>query len=194
MNEILTWVAESLPRAIAVGGITAVALLAGAWLCSIVWAWSDLQSRDASPLASVALLLPVILLGALAIPLYLAARPLRREADARATSRYLDVLVQRIAERGRCACGTAARPDWIYCPTCTLAIQAVCADCGAAGPLGWQACAYCGSDEGRPVPMVPAETPVSLPAPATPEPAWAPTPVAATTPSAAGHPVAARAN
>ena len=125
------------------------------WLVSAYWAYRDMQSRNANPiapyLAAALIILFTPLLFPFAILLYKILRPAETVAEASERALAEEAMMVEIESQPHCAnCARQVHGDWIICPTCRNRLRRVCPNCNKLVELDWSLCAWCGKDFERP--------------------------------------------
>ncbi len=166
------------------------------WLASAYWAYRDLQSRTANPiapyLAAVFIILFTPFLFVFGILLYRLIRPHETVEEANEGALAQEAMLREMQTQHCQTCGRRVEADWLICPYCRGRLRTLCPACNRIYELDWQVCAWCGIDPralGMPVTMptavpagpepipVPASMarPMSAPFPGVPE--WESAPV-----------------
>jgi RNA polymerase subunit RPABC4/transcription elongation factor Spt4 len=146
------------------------------WLASAYWAYRDLQSRTANPiapyLAAVFLILFTPFLFVFGILLYKLIRPHETVEEANERALAQEAMLREMQTQHCQTCGRRVEADWLICPYCRGRLRTLCPACSRIYELDWQVCSWCGIDPralGLPVALptaVPAgPEPVSVPAP-----------------------------
>jgi RNA polymerase subunit RPABC4/transcription elongation factor Spt4 len=172
------------------------------WLASAYWAYRDLQSRTANPiapyLAAVFIILFTPFLFVFGIMLYRLIRPHDTVEEANERALAQEAMIREMQTQHCQTCARRVEADWLVCPYCSGRLRALCPACTRIYELDWQVCAWCGIDPralGLPV-VLPTAVPEWESASAGPalQPAAAAAPdtvaVAVATTDAAGEPVA----
>jgi hypothetical protein len=145
------------------------------WLASAYWAYRDLQSRTANPiapyLAAVFIILFTPFLFVFGILLYRLIRPHETVEEANERALAQEAMLREMQTQHCQTCGRRVEADWLICPYCRGRLRTLCPACSRIYELDWQVCAWCGIDPralGLPVAMpteVPAgPEPVQVPA------------------------------
>ncbi len=121
------------------------------WLASAYWAYRDLQSRTANPIAPYLAAVVIILFTPLLFPfgllLYRLVRPGETVAEANERSIAEEAMLHEIEAQPHCAnCGRRVEADWLVCPTCRNQLRRICPACSRRVDLDWVVCAWCGAD------------------------------------------------
>jgi RNA polymerase subunit RPABC4/transcription elongation factor Spt4 len=146
------------------------------WLASAYWAYRDLQSRTANPiapyLAAVFIILFTPFLFVFGILLYRLIRPQETVEEANERALAQEAMLREMQTQHCQTCGRRVEADWLVCPYCSGRLRTLCPVCNRIYELDWQVCAWCGVDPralGVPVALptaVPAgPVPDSIPAP-----------------------------
>lgn len=146
------------------------------WLASAYWAYRDLQSRTANPiapyLAAVFIILFTPFLFVFGILLYRLIRPHETVEEANERALAQEAMLREMQTQHCQTCGRRVEADWLICPYCRGRLRTLCPACSRIYELDWQVCAWCGIDPralGLPVTMptvVPAgPEPIPVPAP-----------------------------
>ena len=146
------------------------------WLAAAYWAYRDLQSRTANPVAPYLAAALIILFTPLLFPfgvlLYRILRPSETVAEANERALAEEAMLVEVESQPHCAnCGRQVHGDWIICPTCRNRLRRVCPNCSRLVELDWSLCAWCGKDFERPELIREVAAPAPRGALAPPDPA-----------------------
>jgi hypothetical protein len=130
----------------------AAAYLVILWLAAALWVFVDMRRRTGSPILSYAAAAVVVLaspvLFAFAVFVHRVIRPSSTVADRR-MAELRDAALGAEVDVARCpGCRMVVDEDWLVCPNCRQSLGHRCEQCGRAGGLDWDACAWCGSPLG----------------------------------------------
>jgi len=146
------------------------------WLASAYWAYRDLQSRTANPiapyLAAVFIILFTPFLFVFGIMLYRLIRPQDTVEEANERALAQEAMIREMQTQHCQTCARRVEADWLVCPYCSGRLRALCPACTRIYELDWQVCAWCGIDPralGLPVVL-----PTAVPAGSVPDSAPAP--------------------
>jgi RNA polymerase subunit RPABC4/transcription elongation factor Spt4 len=125
------------------------------WAATAYWAYRDLQTRTANPIAPYLAAALIILFTPLLFPfgviIYRIVRPSETVAEANERQLAEEAMMVEIEAQPHCAnCGRQVHEDWIICPTCRNRLRRVCPNCSRLVELDWSLCAWCGKDFERP--------------------------------------------
>ena len=125
------------------------------WLAAAYWAYRDLQTRTANPIAPYLAAAMIILFTPLFFPfgvlLYRIMRPSETVAEANERALAEEAMLVEVESQPHCAnCARRVHADWIICPTCRNRLRRVCPNCSRLVELDWSLCAWCGKDFERP--------------------------------------------
>ncbi len=130
------------------------------WLASAYWAYRDLQSRTANPiapyLAAVFIILFTPFLFVFGILLYRLIRPHETVEEANERALAQEAMLREMQTQHCQTCGRRVEADWLICPYCRGRLRTLCPACSRIYELDWQVCAWCGIDPralGLPVTM-----------------------------------------
>ena len=143
------------------------------WLAAAYWAYRDLQTRTANPIAPYLAAALIILFTPVLFPfgliLYRILRPSETVAEANERALAEEAMLVEVEAQPHCAnCARRVHADWIICPTCRNRLRRVCPNCSRLVELDWSLCAWCGKDFERPEVLREVLAPApraSLPAP-----------------------------
>jgi hypothetical protein len=126
------------------------------WLACAYWAYRDLQSRTANPiapyLAAVVIVLFTPILFPLGILLYRLVRPGETVAEANERAIAEEAMLREIEAQPHCAnCDRRVEAQWLICPTCRNQLRRMCPACNRHVELDWVVCAWCGAELSLPV-------------------------------------------
>ena len=121
------------------------------WLACAYWAYRDLQSRTANPIAPYLAAVVIILFTPILFPfgllLYRLVRPGETVAEANERALAEEAMLREIEAQPHCAnCDRRVEADWLVCPTCRNQLRRVCPSCSRRVELDWTVCAWCGAD------------------------------------------------
>ncbi|MGI8704094.1 MAG: zinc ribbon domain-containing protein [Candidatus Limnocylindrales bacterium] len=121
------------------------------WLAAAYWAYRDLQTRTANPIAPYLAAALIILFTPLLFPfwvlLYRILRPGETVAEANERALAEEAMLVEVESQPHCAnCARRVHGDWIICPTCRNRLRRVCPNCSRLVELDWTLCAWCGKD------------------------------------------------
>ncbi len=121
------------------------------WLACAYWAYRDLQSRTANPIAPYLAAVVIILFTPILFPfgllLYRLVRPGETVAEANERAIAEEAMLREIEAQPHCAnCDRRVEADWLVCPTCRNQLRRVCPACSRRVELDWAVCAWCGTD------------------------------------------------
>ncbi len=121
------------------------------WLACAYWAYRDLQSRTANPIAPYLAAVLVILFTPVLFPfgllLYRLMRPGDTVAEANERAIAEEAMLREIESQPHCAnCDRRVEGDWLICPTCRNQLRRVCPSCNHRVELDWLVCAWCGNE------------------------------------------------
>ena len=138
------------------------------WLACAYWAYRDLQSRTANPIAPYLAAVVIILFTPILFPfgllLYRLVRPGETVAEANERALAEEAMLREIETLPHCAnCDRRVEADWLVCPTCRNQLRRVCPSCTRRVELDWVVCAWCGADLLPPVAGAGAARPTSPP-------------------------------
>ena len=146
------------------------------WLASAYWAYRDLQSRTANPiapyLAAVFIILFTPFLFVFGVVLYRLIRPHETVEEANEQALAQEAMIREMQTQHCQTCARRVEADWLVCPYCSGRLRALCPACSRIYELDWQVCAWCGIDPrslGQPVVL-----PTAVPAGSVPDSAPAP--------------------
>lgn len=125
------------------------------WLAAAYWAYRDLQTRTANPIAPYLAAAMIILFTPIFFPfgiiLYRIIRPSETVAEANERALAEEAMLVEVESQPHCAnCARRVHADWIICPTCRNRLRRVCPNCSRLVELDWSLCAWCGKDFERP--------------------------------------------
>jgi hypothetical protein len=125
------------------------------WLAAAYWAYRDLQTRTANPIAPYLAAALIILFTPILFPfgiiLYRILRPSETVAEANERALAEEAMLVEVEAQPHCAnCARRVHNDWIICPTCRNRLRRVCPNCSRLVELDWSLCAWCGKDFERP--------------------------------------------
>jgi RNA polymerase subunit RPABC4/transcription elongation factor Spt4 len=125
------------------------------WAATAYWAYRDLQTRTANPIAPYLAAALIILCTPALFPfgviIYRIVRPSVTVAESNERSLAEEAMMVEIEAQPHCAnCGRQVHEDWIICPTCRNRLRRVCPNCSRLVELDWSLCAWCGKDFERP--------------------------------------------
>jgi RNA polymerase subunit RPABC4/transcription elongation factor Spt4 len=125
------------------------------WLAAAYWAYRDLQTRTANPIAPYLAAALIILFTPILFPfgiiLYRILRPSETVAEANERALAEEAMLVEVESQPHCAnCARRVHTDWIICPTCRNRLRRVCPNCSRLVELDWSLCAWCGKDFERP--------------------------------------------
>lgn len=136
------------------------------WLASAYWAYRDLQSRTANPiapyLAAVFIILFTPFLFVFGVLLYRLIRPQDTVEEANERALAQEAMLREMQTQHCQTCGRRVEPDWLICPYCRGRLRTLCPACDRVYELDWAVCAWCGIDPralGRPAVVGPAAQP-----------------------------------
>jgi len=130
------------PFALAHDGVALA--LAGMWVGSALWVYTDAVGRFDPPRCAPKLFAAAIALPFVAPLLYACVRPAERPAERRARELSRRVLEEELTAGERCLdCRTPVRTNFLRCPTCASELRRACSGCGTALRLHWSACPHC---------------------------------------------------
>ncbi|HET7676881.1 MAG TPA: zinc ribbon domain-containing protein [Candidatus Limnocylindrales bacterium] len=121
------------------------------WLAAAYWAYRDLQSRTANPVAPYLAAALIIVFTPAFFPfgllLYRIIRPPETVAEAGERALAEEAMLVEVEAQPHCAnCGRRVHVDWIICPTCRNRLRRVCPNCSRLVEFDWSLCAWCGKD------------------------------------------------
>ena len=121
------------------------------WLAAAYWAYRDLQSRTANPVAPYLAAALIILFTPVLFPfgllLYRILRPSETVAEGNERALAEEAMLVEVESQPHCAnCGRQVHTDWIICPSCRNRLRRVCPNCSRLVELDWSLCAWCGKD------------------------------------------------
>jgi hypothetical protein len=125
------------------------------WLAAAYWAYRDLQTRTANPIAPYLAAALIILFTPILFPfgivLYRILRPSETVAEANERALAEEAMLVEVESQPHCAnCARRVHTEWIICPTCRNRLRRVCPNCSRLVELDWSLCAWCGKDFERP--------------------------------------------
>ena len=125
------------------------------WLAAAYWAYRDLQTRTANPIAPYLAAALIILFTPVLFPfglvLYRIRRPSETVAETNERALAEEAMLVEVEAQPHCAnCARRVHTDWIICPTCRNRLRRVCPNCSRLVELDWSLCAWCGKDFERP--------------------------------------------
>jgi RNA polymerase subunit RPABC4/transcription elongation factor Spt4 len=125
------------------------------WLAAAYWAYRDLQSRTANPVAPYLAAALIILFTPIFFPfgllLYRIIRPSETVAEANERALAEEAMLVEVEAQPHCAnCHRRVHAEWIICPNCRNRLRRVCPNCSRLVELDWSLCAWCGKDFERP--------------------------------------------
>ncbi len=121
------------------------------WLACAYWAYRDLQSRTANPVAPYLAAIVIVLFTPILFPfgllLYRLVRPGETVAEENERAIAEEAMLREIEAQPHCAnCDRRVEADWLVCPTCRNQLRRVCPSCSRHVELDWAVCAWCGAD------------------------------------------------
>src|SRR5918996_869688 len=125
------------------------------WAATAYWAYRDLQTRTANPIAPYLAAAMIILFTPIFFPfgiiLYRIIRPSETVAEANERALAEEAMLGGVEPQPPCANGARrVHADWIICPPCRNRLRRVCPNCSRLVELDWSLCAWCGKDFERP--------------------------------------------
>jgi len=121
--------------------------LVALWVAAAWWTYQDMQRRSDSELAALGavgwILVSTPLMLALALPIYLLARPQLTVAQARSGDLALALQMQLLDGTECPGCGSICDDEWHRCPTCTTWLATECAACGRWSSTRLEICPWC---------------------------------------------------
>lgn len=135
---------------IQLAGRAALLYLVLLWLASAYWAYRDLQSRTANPiapyLAAVFIILCTPFLFLFGILLYRLIRPQETVEEANERALAQEAMLREMQTQHCQTCGRRVDPVWLVCPHCSGRLRTLCPVCNRIYELDWLVCAWCGVD------------------------------------------------
>jgi RNA polymerase subunit RPABC4/transcription elongation factor Spt4 len=152
------------------------------WLAAAYWAYRDLQTRTANPIAPYLAAALIILFTPILFPfgivLYRILRPSETVAEGNERALAEEAMLVEVESQPHCAnCARRVHTEWIICPTCRNRLRRVCPNCSRLVELDWSLCAWCGKDFERPEVLREVLAPAPRAAIAAPDPGRAMTPL-----------------
>lgn len=138
MADIISFLSNTFISIILLGYVVVV------WLALVVWTSIDVFNRTNSWFYRILAILLVGIGTVFGFILYLLVRPPTTKDDRR-FHELEEKLLETQARSFLCPkCKDLVREDFLFCPTCGLALKRECPSCNRGLEIAWTQCPYCG--------------------------------------------------